>query len=298
MPVEPWVAATLAAATFQTLRFVLHKQLASGLLSATASTFARFAYAAPAAALVLAIYVSARGADLPVPAPGFWGWAAVGGLGQILATILVVRLFGLRAFATGITLKKTEVLQTALLGLALLGDAISVTGWLAIGLGLAGVLLLSQAPGEALRRFDTRAVALGLGSGFFFAVAGVGYRAATLAVPSDDVLLRAGLTLTVVTAMQTAAMALWLRVFSPGDVTAVWRARGRAVWLGLTSMAGSWCWFTAFTLQTAALVYAVGQVELILSLAASWLIFRERVSRREVAGCAVVGVSVLLLVLA
>ncbi|MGR3496983.1 EamA/RhaT family transporter [Citreimonas sp.] len=295
---ELWVLATLAAATIQTLRFVLHKQLAAGGLSATASTFARFAYAAPGAAVMLVVYIAVTGVAPPMPVLGFAGWVVLGGLGQILATILLVRLFARRNFATGVTLKKTEVVQTALLGLALLGDTIPLAGWAAIGLGLVGVLLLSEAPAGALRRFDAGAVALGLGSGFFFAVAGVGYRAATLAVPTDDALLRAGLTLTVVTALQTAAMALWLRLASPGDVTAVWRARRRAAWLGLASMAGSWCWFTAFTLQAAALVYAVGQVELILSLAASVLIFHETVTRRELAGCALVGVSVLILVLA
>ena len=44
-------------------------------------------------------------------------------------------------------------------------------------------------------------------------------------------------------------------------------------------MAGTMGWFTAFTLQKAAYVYALGQVELILSLAASVLFFRESVTR-------------------
>ena len=63
-------------------------------------------------------------------------------------------------------------------------------------------------------------------------------------------------------------------------------------------MAGSFCWFTAFTLQNAAYVNALGQVELILSLFASVLVFRERVSRRELAGICVLGASILGLILA
>ncbi|SMX38068.1 DMT family transporter [Maliponia aquimaris] len=294
-----WIFATLCAATFQTLRFMLHKVLSGGALSATGSTFARFAYASPAAALLLGGYLWTTGAALPVLGAAFWGWAVIGGLGQILATILVVLAFRERNFAVGITFKKTEVIQTALIGFVLLGEVISLMGWVAIGIGLAGVLLLSRTPDAVglLRGLRSRAVLLGVGSGFFFAVAGVGYRATTLSVPSDDPLLRAAVALSCVTLMQSLAMAVWLRWREPGQLGAVWVARRRAVWLGLTSMAGSMGWFTAFTLQTAAYVYALGQVELILSLAASVLFFRERVTARELAGIGVLTVSLVVLVL-
>lgn len=291
--------ATLSAATFQTVRFMLHKVLSGGALSATGSTFARFAYATPAACLALLIYLWVTGTGLPALGDAFWGWAVIGGVGQILATILVVLAFRERNFAVGITFKKTEVLQTALLGMVVLGEGVSLTGWLAIGIGLVGVLLLSKTPDVVgiWRGLISKAVLLGVGSGFFFAVAGVGYRAATLQVASDDPVARAATALVFVTVLQTLGMAVWLRLREPGQITAVWGARRRAMWLGLTSMAGSLSWFTAFTLQTAAYVYALGQVELILSLAASVLFFREKTSGRELAGMAVLMVSILVLVL-
>ncbi|WP_121630260.1 DMT family transporter [Tropicibacter alexandrii] len=297
---ELWIIATLSAATFQTVRFMVQKVLASGALSATGSTFARFAYAAPFAWLVLGGMLWVKGTGLPGLGPAFWGWTVVGGLGQILATVLVVLTFRERNFAVGITLKKTEVIQTALMGLVLLGEAIAPGGWLAIGIGLVGVLLLSRTPGDVGRVWaglKSRAVVLGLGSGFFFAVSGVGYRAATLEVPSDDPLLRAAVSLVAVTLLQAGGMALWLRWREPGQLTAVWGARRVAVWLGVTSMCGTLSWFTAFTLQTAAYVYALGQVELILSLMASVLFFKETVSRRELVGIGFLTVSILALVL-
>jgi drug/metabolite transporter (DMT)-like permease len=73
-----------------------------------------------------------------------------------------------------------------------------------------------------------------------------------------------------------------------------WRVAG---WVGVMSMAGSLCWFTAFTLQNAALVKAVGQVELLLSVIAGAVVFGERLSRREMIGMALVSASVLTLVL-
>ncbi len=296
---ELWILATLAAATFQTARFMLHKRLAVGL-GATASTFARFVYAAPLAALSLALYLAATGAALPRLGDGFWLWAVIGGAGQILATVFTVLLFARRSFAIGIALKKTEVLQTAALGFVLLGEAISGLGWIAIAIGMAGVLLMTEPPkgGDAKGSLqDPKVILLGMAAGLFFALAGIGYRGATLAVESDSALLRAGMSLVIVTALQSTAMAIWLRWREPGQISATWAARRGAIWLGLTSALGSWCWFTAFTLQNAALVYAVGQVELILSVAASVLFFRERVTARELSGIALLGVSILVLIL-
>ena len=62
-------------------------------------------------------------------------------------------------------------------------------------------------------------------------------------------------------------------------------------------MAGSFCWFAAFSLQSAAYVFAVGQVELIFSLAVSVLVFGERVTRRELGGIALLAVSILAIAL-
>jgi drug/metabolite transporter (DMT)-like permease len=92
-------------------------------------------------------------------------------------------------------------------------------------------------------------------------------------------------------------MLAWLRLREPGQISAVWAARRVALWIGLTSMGGSLCWFIAFTLQNAAYVKALGQVELILSVAATTLVFRETISAREWAGMAVLALSIVMLVL-
>ena len=63
-------------------------------------------------------------------------------------------------------------------------------------------------------------------------------------------------------------------------------------------MGGSYCWFWAFTLQNAAYVKALGQVELLLSLLASVLFFRETITLRELLGMSLLMLSILALVLA
>jgi drug/metabolite transporter (DMT)-like permease len=162
-------------------------------------------------------------------------------------------------------------------------------------------LLLSKPPevlGWGWRDLLNRSIALGLGAGILFAVSAVCYRGASLEIAADDPVVRASVTLSAVTAMQMFGMAAWLAWRDRPQINAVWGARQVAVWIGLLSMAGSFCWFLAFTLQTAAYVKAVGQVELILSLLASVLFFGERSTSRELAGMAVLCVSILLLLLA
>ncbi len=295
-----WIPVTIAAAFFQTLRFMLQKHLSRVDLSPAGATFARFFYSAPLVAVLLAVYLNATEQALPSLSLAFWIYGAAGGAAQIFATVCVVMLFKQRNFAVGITFKKTEVIQTVLVGLVILGEGVSIWGFAAILIGLIGVLLLSDPPGGDgvwLRRIANRAAGIGLVSGVFFAISGVCYRGASLEIASADPLLRAGVTLSAVTAMQMVAMAVWLRLREAGEITAVWRVRKVAGWIGLTSMAGSMCWFTAFTLQTAAYVNALGQVELIFSLIASTLFFREAVSRREIFGIAILGISILMLIL-
>lgn len=297
---ESWIILSVVAAAFQTLRFMLQKHLSMGALSAGGATLARFLYSAPFVVSLALGYLVVTGAGWPGTTARFWAYAVAGGLSQILATWCVVALFAARNFAVGITFKKTEVVQTALVGLVILGDRITAAGLGAIVLGLAGVLILSEAPGLAGRwwhRLANRAAGLGLASGAFFAVSAVGYRGATLEVPGADPVLRAVLTLAVVTVMQAVALTVWLVWREPGQVGRVIAARRTAVWMGLTGMAGSLCWFTAFTLQNAAYVFAVGQVEVIFSLVASVLFFGERITRREGWGIALITLSVIAVVL-
>ncbi|MFD2738405.1 EamA/RhaT family transporter [Sulfitobacter aestuarii] len=295
-----WILVTIAAAVFQTGRFMLQKHLATATLSAGGATFSRFLYSAPFILILLAAYLQCFDRPLPTLAPGFWLYGAVGGTAQILATICVVLLFKQRNFAVGITFKKTEVIQTVLIGWLVLGEGVTGSGLAAILLGVIGLLLLSGGPetrGWRLADLRNRAAGLGIASGLLFAISAVCYRGASLAVLTPDPVLRAAITLAAVVCLQTLLMLVWLRLREPGQIGAVWAARKLALWIGLTSMGGSLCWFIAFTLQNAAYVKALGQVELILSIAASTLFFRERISGREAAGMAVLVVSILMLVL-
>ena len=144
---ELWIVATIAAAFFQTVRFMLQKLLSASALSSAGATFARFLYSAPLVVVFLALYCVATDSLLPATTLRYWLFALSGGLSQILATLCVVMLFQSRNFAVGITFKKTEVIQTALVGWLLLGESISSLGVGVIVIGLIGVLMLSETPG-------------------------------------------------------------------------------------------------------------------------------------------------------
>ena len=297
---ELWILITLGAAFAQALRFMLQKQLKTTQLSTAGATFARFIYSSPLVALIAIAYATASGQGAPDIPAQFWPYMLAGGISQILATMCVVALFAHRNFAVGITFKKTEVLLSALVGFLVLGDVFT---WPALGamlLGLAGVLLLSDPPdgvGPWQQRIFNKATALGLGAGMLFGISGNGYRGASLSLGDGDFFYRAIITLALVTAFQTIAMAGWLVWRERGQITKVvgaWRVAGL---VGLTSMAGSICWFMAFTLQNAAYVNAVGQIELLFSLIIGAFVFGERISKREWQGLSLLTASILTLII-
>ncbi len=295
-----WIPITIAAAGFQTVRFMLQKSLSSVKLSAAGATFARFAYSLPLALLGLVVAIQVTGLSLPDLSARFWVFAIIGGTSQILATICVVALFKQRNFAVGITFKKTEVIQTAIVGFVVLGDQVSTGALGAIVVGLLAVLLLSKTPGGDgawWQHLTNRASRLGLGSGVLFAFSSVSYRGASLELGDIHAWFRALVTLAAVVTFQFVSMGIWLLWRDRAELRAVWNTRRTGVFVGLTSLCGSFCWFFAFTLQNAAYVKALGQVELLLSLLASTLFFRETITRREIAGMLLLGASILALVL-
>jgi drug/metabolite transporter (DMT)-like permease len=297
---EPWILATIAAAFFQAIRFALQKRLtapapAGAGLSAVGATWARFLWSAPVLALALGLWLAATGTKLPALSPAFWGYALAGGLAQILATVCVVALFRFRAFAVGLTFKKSEVLQTALLGWLVLGDAVSAPALAALVAGFLALAILSAPPAGAPRSEAARATALGLASGAFFAAAGVFYRGATLEIDAP-VALQAAVALAAVTAAQTLAMAAWLALRDRREARAVLAAWRPGLWVGLTSLAGSLGWFVAFAQQSAAYVFALGQVELVFGLLLGLALFGERPTPRELGGMALLVASLIALV--
>ena len=298
---ELWVPVTLAAAFMQNLRSALQKHL-KGSLSTSGATFCRFVYAVPLALAYVALLGEGFGFEWPDPNPRFALFAMVGGLTQITATALLVYLFSLRNFAVGTTYSKTETVQAAVFGLAILGEPVSLAAAIAIGISLVGVMLISVAKTRLTLRnlllgWTGQAAFIGVLSGTFFGLSAVAYRAASLSLGGEGFLMQAAFTLACVVVFQTAVMAAWIRLREPGELTRVigrWRV---ASLVGVSGMLGSAAWFTAMTLENAAYVRAVGQIELVFTFIASYFFFRERSAALELVGIVLVVVGIVILLL-
>ncbi len=292
-----WIPVTIFAAFMQNLRFLLQRHLKVTTLSTGGATWARFLYSAPLVAMIVIAYAGLSNQNLPDPGGRFWAFVVSGALAQMLATMCVVALFAHRNFTVGITLKKTEVILTALIGLIILGEAISPPIIAAIAIGFVGVVLLSDPPKTDVAlpwraRIFNVASGYGLASGVLFGISAVGYRGASLSLDQGDVFLRAAFTLAAATAVQTVTLGAWLAWRERGEITRVfasWRVSGL---VGLTSMLGSLGWFTAFTLQTAAYVKALGQIELVFTFLFSVFWLKEQSTAKEIGGILLIVASI------
>ncbi len=299
--VELWVPITFGAVIFQTVRTGLQKHL-KGALTTSAVTYVRFLFGMPLAALYLASLMGITGEALPPVSGKFLFLAFLAAIGQILGTFLLVHLFSFRNFAVGTTYTKTEAIQTALIGLFFFGQAMSAAGFLAIIVSGVGVMMISIVHGHAsLRGFLTgwtnRIALYGVVSGTGFAVAAVGARAASLSLGAKGFLIPAAYTLVWVSAMQLVMMTVYILLRERRQMAAIFKNLRFSFLVGLTGVLGSICWFNAMTLQNAAYVRTLGQIELILSLLTSYVVFKERSTRYEIVGMVMIVIGIVILLL-
>lgn len=298
---ETWVVITVAAAFLQNLRSALQKHL-KGVMGTTGATFVRFGFGAPFALAYLAILHFGAGRPLPTVTGEFLAWAILGGIAQITATGLLIHLFSLRNFAVGTAYSRTEPVQAALFALVFLGETITLGVAAAIVISVTGVMLIAVARsvGRAfLAAFKSRDAAIGLLSGAGFGVAAVAYRMASLALGrtlvAPDYMTQAAMTLAVVILFQSLLMLAWMAWREPDEFPRIASAWKPSLLVGLVGATASFGWFMAMTLQQAAIVKALAQIEMLFTYASAVLVFREHVNARELAGCLLVAFGVVVL---
>lgn len=298
---ELWIWIAVLAAFLQNLRSTLQKQL-NGVMSTTAATFVRFGFGVPVALAIVAVLHGGAGMPLPAPHLVFLAWACLGGLCQIAATFALLHLLSLRNFVVGNAYSRTEPALAALFGLLFLGDKAGSSALLAIALTIVGVMLVSVARsggGAALiirAAFGSTAM-IGLFTGALFGMSAVAYRAASLSLDGPNFLMQAAFTLAVTILLQSSAMLAWIAWRERAElmrIAAAWRASLAAGVVGATASFG---WFYAMTLQQAALVKAVAQIEIVFAILSSTLFFRERVNGREWLGTGLIVAGILALLL-
>ncbi len=296
-----WIAATLTAALFQCWRTAMQQRL-RGAFTLNGAAVVRYLYGVPPGLALLLGYAWATGAALPAMGARTVALSAAAGLLQIFGTNLLIASFAPRGFAVGTAYSKTEGLQSAVFGLAVLGERLSALAWAGIGVGVAAVLWLSLAGRggsfrDLLGATAQPAALYGLGAGTCFALTGICVRAATQDMAAPDPILAALAILVVTNLLQTAMQGGWMLLREPASLLAVLRGWRVAAPVGLLSALGSACWFTGFALAPVALVRAVGQTEMLFTLAFSRWYLRERTLPRDAAGALLIVASVVLVVL-
>lgn len=296
-----WIAFTLFAAFSQNIRSALQKGLAADL-TATGASYVRFLYGLPLAVLYLFAMMQVTGEALPALNTTFLISILIGGAAQVLAAVLLVRMFALRVFTVGTTFSKTETVQTAIIGLIVLGDVVGPYAAVGILVSFVGVIALSVARTALTPRAIVGALAspvalMGLGSGAGFAIASVCYRAASLSLTDTGFAVSAAMTLMCVLLWQTVLMTIWLGLRDRASLKQSYVRWRPALAVGVASVLGSIGWFTAFALENAAYVKALGQIELVFALATSALIFKEKTNRAELLGIALVVAGLVLIIL-
>lgn len=289
-----WLPATLLAALFQAWRTAVQQRVRAEL-SVNAAGLVRYLYGLPVGIALLCAYLLWSGQSLPGVSATFLLFAALAGLAQIIGTNLLLMAFHYRNYVAGTAFAKTEAMQGALLAFLLLGERLHWLTLAGIAVGVAGVMLVA-AGGQRLRLRDLvqPAALCGLGAGFGFTMTSIFVKSATLRVEGDDRILAALIVLVVVQACQTLMQGGYVAVRERHQIArvfATWRTSGQ---VGLLAALGSACWFTGFATAPVALVRAVGQIEVIMTLGFSRFYLREGMKPGEATGLLLVGAGVVL----
>ena len=182
-----WVFFTIVAAMGQTARNAMQRDL-TPRLGAAGATQVRFLFGFPFALIFLTGVALWTRAPLPQLHWAFGIWTIAGAATQVGGTALMLLTMERRSFVVTIAYLKTEPVLVALFGFLVLGDIVTWPMAWAIGMAMAGVLLLSLKPGSEILAPGWRPVALGLASASLFALSAIAYRGAILAAGGNYVM--------------------------------------------------------------------------------------------------------------
>jgi drug/metabolite transporter (DMT)-like permease len=296
-----WISITIAAALFQNIRTTMQQKIRH-VLSVDGANFVRYLYGAPLALGMLAFLVFGTGRQVPPLSLAFLGLVALAGIAQIVATSLMIHAFSLRNYAVGTVYSKTETLFVALYATFIASEPLRLGSWIGILICLSGVAILSVRGSFANIRkviadLTHKSALYGILSGLFFAVAAGTIREASKHLPNGDFVVRGITVLACMNTIQIVLMAAYLGFRDRRQLGKVWVNWRSSVWVGIFSVLGSAGWALAMTLENAALVRAVGQIELVFTFIASHVVLKERPSAGEWIGSLLVVSGVVLILI-
>ena len=296
-----WIPITIAAALCQNIRTTMQQKI-RGILSVDGANFVRYLYGAPLALGALAFLVWGTGRTVPTISWTFLLLVTIAGVAQIVATSLMIHSFSLRNFTVGTVYSKTETVFVALFATFIAGEPLAFGSWMGIFVCLGGVAVLSVRGKLSdirglLADLTHKGAVYGILSGAVFAIAAGTIREASKLLPEGDFVIRGITVLACMNTIQVVLMAAYLARRDRPQLGKVWHNWRSSIWVGIFSVLGSAGWALAMTLENAALVRAVGQIELVFTFISSRLVLKERPSLGEwIGSILVIGGVVLILV--
>ena len=294
-----WVIITILAAFSQNLRSTFQKKLQSDL-SDIGATNVRFLFGLPFAIIYFLFLHNSYEVTLTSIPNKFILFTLIGGLSQIIATFLLLKIFNYKNFAVGTTYSKTEPIQALFFSILILGETISYMGVIGIIIGIFGVIFISYKSNKL--SYDNKpdsktSIYLGLLSGALFGIAAVMFRGASLSLNLDNLLYSSGLTLLVALFIQTTLLGIYLIITDKNQILLSFDNLKDCTIVGFFGALASMCWFYAMSIQNVAYVRALGQIELVFTILMTLIYFKEKISFREIIGICfiLIGITVIIL---
>lgn len=294
-----WIFYTIAAAALQTFRNLEQKSLNKKLDLLTVS-WSRYILPFP-----LAIFVAGKTYDQINF--HFISFCLITAIFQIAGNISLLQTFKSKNFSIGIAFYKTETLQAMIIGLIFFNEGVSLNGFIAIIIATIGVILMSGLVlnGGIAKFFHSlkqKSVFYGVMTGFCFCVSAFSLKSAS------EILLPLGYS----NLKAAIIVLLWVIFFQNillcsikflqkrlrHDLKSLLSLENKSAFLKTTilSFVGSICWFTAYGIGKVVYVKAVGQIELIMAIAASHLILQEKLTKQEAVGIFLTSAGILMLI--
>ena len=294
--IEIWIPITIIAAFSQNLRSIFQKKLQENL-SNIGATYVRFAYGLPFVIIYFFIinnfsedYLSINKINLE-----FMLYCTIGGVSQIIATFLLLKIFVTSNFAVGTVYSKTEPIQAAFFGFILLNEMITLIGFLGILIGLVGIIITAFSKINKRYSLLSSTVLLGLLSGTLFGLSAVMFRGASHSLYTYNFLLSSAFTLLIAISIQTIILTFYIYFTDIKQFYLIVVNWKQSVIVGLFGAVASLCWFYAMSIQNVAYVRALGQIELIFTIFASIFYFKEKFKFTELLGIVITLIGILII---
>ena len=294
-----WVLITAIASLSQTLRSVFQKNIIEDV-GVLASAYSRFIFALPFVAL-LAVFLLDIGELLILKnlSVKTWFFLVTASICQILFTIILIKLFTLRSFAIGVAFSKTEVIQTTLLEITIIGFILTSHVLLAIIIGFIGMLFMSKQKligNVGHSRLFLQQVILGVSCGIFLGLSSVLYKVALDSVAIDLIYKKVIVLSFLALAMQSGIFGTYIVIADEKkNLDKLFNIWQKGLPVGFFGCSATFCWFYAFSLVDATLVRAVGQLEIVFSVLMSYIFYKERITGFELIGMSLITISILAL---